>query len=191
MIPHKYRQTCFQARPSVESNPCQTHLYRQHLNVLKFAQWTTPRRYDPRREDQGKQCWSFVCLVLILFTHACRVSWFVSTDCLGLIQVSCDAHAHTHTESEAFEKTVCDEVYFEFMDLWAIGRCLLIQCILRTSWLVAALVLDAGGCAFVTDSTRVREEIQAMFFLTMFLAFCCNAVNMSPSCPYTIPICDG
>jgi hypothetical protein len=33
-----------------------------------FAQWTTPWRYDPRREDQGKQCWSFVSFVFMLFT---------------------------------------------------------------------------------------------------------------------------
>ena len=132
-----------------------------------FAQWTTPWRYDPRREDQGKQCWSFVSFVLMLFTpYTCT---------------------HTHTESEAPDKRVCDEVYFEFVDLWAIVRCLLIQCISCTSWLVATLVLDAGGCAFVTDSIRVREEIQAMVFLTMILVFCCNAVICSHHVPILSP----
>ena len=96
-------------------------------------------------------------------------------------------HVHTHTESEAPDKRVCDEVYFEFVDLWAIVRCLLIQCISCTSWLVATLVLDAGGCAFVTDSIRVREEIQAMVFLTMILVFCCNAVICSHHVPILSP----
>ena len=137
-----------------------------------FAQWTTPWRYDPRREDQGKQCWSFVSFVLMLFTpYTC-----------------------THTQKV---KLLIKEFVMKWWSVfWVCG--FVSNCSLSTDTMYIMYIMTCRNSGSGRRWLRIcdrqhpcpRRDSGHGFSHNDFgvLLQCCD---MFPSCPYTIPICDG